>query len=39
MPQLPVSSKFRLSVDTWAVIAALLAALLVRAGILKLVSW
>ncbi len=39
MPQLPASSKFRLSVDSWAVIAALLAALLVRAGILKVVSW
>jgi hypothetical protein len=39
MPQLPASSKFRLSVDTRAVIAALLAALLVRAGVLKVDSW
>jgi hypothetical protein len=39
MPQLPASSRFRLSVDSWAVILALLAALLVRAGILKSVSW
>jgi hypothetical protein len=39
MPQSPASSRFRLSVDSWAVIFALLAALLVRTGILKAVSW
>jgi hypothetical protein len=39
MPQSPVPSRFRLSLDSWAVIVALLAALLVRAGVLKGVSW
>jgi hypothetical protein len=33
------SSKFRISVDSWAVVLALLAALLVRAGVLKAVPW
>ena len=39
MPQLPVSQRFRLSIDSWAVIVALLAALLVRAGVVKSVTW
>jgi hypothetical protein len=39
MPQSPVSSRFRLSLDSWAVIIALAAALLVRAGIVKAVIW
>lgn len=33
------SSKLHLSLDVWAVFAALLAALLVRTGILKNVPW
>jgi hypothetical protein len=33
------SSTRRLSLDTWAVLLALAAALLVRFGILKTVSW
>jgi len=32
-------SRFRLSLDTWAVAAALTAALLVRAGVLKHIPW
>jgi hypothetical protein len=32
-------SKLRFSVDSWAVVLALLAALLVRAGVLKVVPW
>ena len=32
-------SGFRLSLDTWAVIAAFLLAAIVRAGILKHVPW
>jgi hypothetical protein len=39
MPQPRVPSRFRLSVDSWAVIVALGAALLVRAGVLKAVVW
>jgi hypothetical protein len=35
----PFSSKMRISVDTWAVVIALLAALLVRAGMIKAVPW
>ncbi|HKW33830.1 MAG TPA: hypothetical protein VJN92_12555 [Candidatus Acidoferrum sp.] len=33
------SAKWRLSLDSWAVVLALLAALLVRAGILKHIPW
>jgi hypothetical protein len=29
----------RLSLDTWAVVAAFLAALLIRVGVLKHISW
>jgi hypothetical protein len=32
-------SRWRLSLDTWAVIAAFLAAILIRAGVLKHVPW
>jgi len=32
-------SRFRLSLDTWAVAIALAAALLVRAGVLKHIPW
>ena len=39
MEQSPSRSKSYLSLDTWAVIIALLAALLVRTGILKNVPW
>jgi hypothetical protein len=39
MPLSRPSSKFRISVDSWAVVLALLAALLVRAGVLKAVPW
>ena len=39
MPQSPVTSKSRISVDTWAVIIALLAVVLVRIGILKVIPW
>jgi len=39
MPQSPVPSKSRISVDTWAVIIALLAVVLVRTGILKDIPW
>ncbi len=39
MAQSPHPSGSRFSVDTWAVIIALLAAALVRAGILKVVTW
>ncbi len=39
MPQSPHSSKFRISVDSWAVLLALLAALLVRIGAVKTVAW
>jgi hypothetical protein len=35
----PVSSKPLLSTDTWAVLLALAAALLVRIGLIKTVSW
>lgn len=32
-------ARLRLSLDTWAVAAALAAALLVRAGVLKRIPW
>jgi hypothetical protein len=32
-------SRWKLSLDTWAVIAAFLAAILIRAGVLKHVPW
>jgi hypothetical protein len=32
-------SRWRLSLDTWAVLAAFLAALLIRAGVFKHVPW
>ncbi len=39
MEQSPSSSRSRLSLDTWAVILALLAALLVRTGVFKTIPW
>lgn len=39
MEQSPSRSKFHLSLDSWAVIIALLAALLVRSGVFKNVPW
>jgi hypothetical protein len=39
MEQSPSRSKFHLSLDSWAVILALFAALLVRTGIFKNVPW
>jgi hypothetical protein len=39
MPPSHLHSKFRISVDNWAVILALLAVLLVRAGVLSSVPW
>jgi hypothetical protein len=39
MSQSPVSSKSRISLDTWAVIIALLVVVLVRTGILKTIPW
>ena len=39
MPNSPVPSKPRLSVDTWAVIIALVAVALIRTGILKAIPW
>jgi len=38
-PEPPSPSKPRISVDNWAVLIALLAALLVRVGVLKVVPW
>jgi hypothetical protein len=35
----PVKKPWPLSLDTWAVLVALLAALLVRAGVLKHIPW
>lgn len=32
-------SRWKLSLDTWAVLAAFLAALLIRLGVLKQVPW
>jgi hypothetical protein len=39
--ELPVKSEKRggLSLDTWAVLAAFLAALLIRAGVIKHIPW
>jgi len=34
-----VGKRWRLSLDSWAVVLALLAALLVRAGVFKHVPW
>ena len=39
MEQSRSRSKFHLSLDSWAVIIALLAALLVRTGVFKNVPW
>ncbi len=39
MPQSPRSFTSRVSVDTWAVLLALLAALLIRTGVIKAVLW
>ncbi len=39
MPHSPVPNKSRISVDTWAVILALLAVVLIRTGILKAIPW
>jgi len=39
MPQSPVSTRFRLSIDSWAVIAALAAVLLIRFGVFKSIAW
>ena len=35
----PSKSKLHISVDGWAVILALIAALLVRAGVIRAVPW
>jgi hypothetical protein len=35
----PVKSPWRLSLDSWAVIVALLTALLVRVGVFKHIPW
>jgi hypothetical protein len=32
-------SRWKLSLDTWAVLAALVAALLIRAGVFKHIPW
>ena len=39
MEQSPSRSKSYLSLDTWAVILALLATLLVRTGVFKTIPW
>ena len=39
MPDPFSKSKLSLSLDTWAVILSLVLALIVRLGILKIVSW
>ena len=39
MPATPATKKSRLSTDTWAVVLALAAALLIRLGLIKSVSW
>jgi hypothetical protein len=39
MPESRLPSKFRFSIDSWAVLLALLAALLIRAGIVTTVPW
>jgi len=33
------AKKFQLSLDTWAVLAALLAAILIRSGVIARVPW
>ena len=38
-PQTPLPKKKWLSLDTWAVLIALAAALLIRAGVLNHVPW
>jgi hypothetical protein len=35
----PTKKAWRLSLDSWAVVVALLAALLVRAGVFKHIPW
>jgi hypothetical protein len=35
----PLKQPWRLSLDSWAVVVALLAALLVRAGVFKHIPW
>jgi hypothetical protein len=35
----PLKKSWRLSLDSWAVVVALLAALLVRAGVFKHIPW
>ena len=37
--ELQVKKPWRLSLDSWAVVVALLAALLVRAGVFKHIPW
>jgi hypothetical protein len=37
--EVPVKKAWRLSLDSWAVVVALLAALLVRAGAFKHIPW
>jgi hypothetical protein len=39
MPLSPVKRKSGISVDGWAVLVALAAALLVRIGLIKIVPW
>jgi hypothetical protein len=34
-----IENRWRLSLDTWAVLAAFLAALLIRAGVFKHIPW
>jgi hypothetical protein len=37
--EVPLKKPWRLSLDSWAVVVALLAALLVRAGVFKHIPW
>jgi hypothetical protein len=37
--EVPSKNPWRLSLDSWAVVVALLAALLVRAGVIKHIPW
>jgi hypothetical protein len=39
MSSSPIPSKLRVSLDSWAVIVALVAVLLIRVGLLKIVPW
>ncbi len=39
MPSPDSPSKFRLSLDSWAVLIGLIAVVLVRAGVIKVVPW